>query len=336
MEDTMGKKKDLLEERVYVHLICLLGRPIHMNYTLPTSIYTERLYDFDPINSGYVAEIIFDIVSSDAGDICMNETTKVGEIHGYIINVERMKRDKRNPKDEFCNGDDITDLYWDMAAGLLGDNPKSNNIFYIDSIFIKKQQRHDQIATASLLILPMVLYEQFNVELGYLAAKAIPILDDLKHQKKDLEIYRRLCYAFWSRLGFDTAENYMYYNMANDFVKENVERLAKKHRTDYVIDVENYACCCDIKVLPENKEIHVLEYAEEPYHLDDKKFPLLQKAVLEAVGVQGEVHSWRWIFYNYQGKVREYGLTGFVSSNIRDDSYYVRMLDYYKYLVGQV
>ncbi|CVK19215.1 hypothetical protein [Sporomusa sphaeroides] len=51
--------------------------------------------------------------------------------------------------------------------------------------------------------------------------------------------------------------------------------------------------------------------------------------------MQGTVHDWRWIFYNYQGKVREHVLKGFVTSVIRDDSYYVRMLDYYKYLVEQ-
>ena len=39
------KKKDLFEERVYVHEVCLLGRPVYMNYTLPTSIYTEELID---------------------------------------------------------------------------------------------------------------------------------------------------------------------------------------------------------------------------------------------------------------------------------------------------
>lgn len=60
-----------------------------------------------------------------------------------------------------------------------------------------------------------------------------------------------------------------------------------------------------------------------------------QKAILEEVNVQGTVHDWRWIFYNYQGKVREHVLKGFVTSVIRDDSYYVRMLDYYKYLVEQ-
>lgn len=329
------KNSALCGGKLCILLDCL--QPVYMDYTLPTSIYTERLYEYRlRTGGGYVAEIIFDIISSDGGDIYTDKTTKVGEIHGYLLNVERMKRDRYNPDNEFCNGDDVSDLYWDMDEGLLGDNQKSKNIFYIDSIVVKKQQRHDQIATASLLILPTALYEQFNTEIGYLAAKAIPILDDTKLQKKDLEIYKRLCNSFWDRLGFSSTENYKYCNMAKDFVKENVERLANEARTNHIIDADGYACFCDVKVLADNNEIHILEYAEDSCHLDDKKFPLLQKAILEEVNVQGTVHDWRWIFYNYQGKVREHVLTGFVASAIRDDSYYVRMLDYYKYLVEQV
>lgn len=139
------------------------------------------------------------------------------------MNVERMKRDEYNPDDEFCNGDDISDLYWDMSEGLMGNNDKSDNIFYIDRIFIAKQHRRGKIATASMLMLPKVLYEQFNADVGYLVAKTNALLDNQKQHKIEVEVSG----VFWESLGFDIAKKYRYYNMTNDFVKENVERLEK-------------------------------------------------------------------------------------------------------------
>lgn len=80
----MGKNEKSFEERIYVHEICLIGNPVYMKQTLPASVCIERLYEFSLISSGYVAEIIFDIISSDGGCIYTDKNIKIGEIHDIL------------------------------------------------------------------------------------------------------------------------------------------------------------------------------------------------------------------------------------------------------------
>ncbi|WP_094604506.1 hypothetical protein SPSIL_052580 [Sporomusa silvacetica DSM 10669] len=99
-----------------------------MKYTLPSSAYVERPAEFSIIEGrGCVAEIKFDILGSNDNIIYKN--TQIGEIHGYLLNVDRMERDGYRSEDEYCNGDDVSDIYWSMHDDLFGNNEKSKIYF---------------------------------------------------------------------------------------------------------------------------------------------------------------------------------------------------------------
>ncbi|XFO69027.1 hypothetical protein SPSIL_052550 [Sporomusa silvacetica DSM 10669] len=98
-------------------------------------------------------------------------------------------------------------------------------------------------------MLPRVLYEQFNADLGYLVSKSFPILDKTKLQKKDTEIYQRLCNIFWDRLGFLSMENYRYYNLTNSFIGDNLSKISQTQSIEIVLSKDNeYSYCYEVKV----------------------------------------------------------------------------------------
>ena len=323
----MGKMKDIIS----VYEICLLGRPVFMKHTYPSSAYVYR-EDFSVSGAGYIMEIIFDIMGSD--DEVWFDNSKIGEIHGYLINIDRLERDGVSIEDEFSDDHDYEHVFWLMHDGRFGQNAKSNNIFFIERIFIDKTLRHNKVASKSLLLLPRVLDEQFNAAVGYIVAKPSPILDKPKLQKKDLEIYQRLCPEFWSRLGFSDMDGYKYYNINNDFVEESMERLSK-YKLGKFIDMGDKYCCrfCDVKVFLDKMEIHVMEYNSETL-LTDEEFALWRNNIFMELKLDKPVEEWKWIFYGYPGIAREFVDSNFVPASILDDSFYVRMLDYYGSFVG--
>lgn len=324
---------------MFVNEICLLGRLVFMKYTLPGTAYLCQYIDrFEYHSSGEqscVVEIIFDIIGAES-DLCSSDNAKVGEIHGYLLNIDRLDRERKDYDEFFCDGDDISEIYWSMCGGNFGNNNKSKNIFFIDQIKVNKKYRHNKIATASVLMIPKVLYEQFNVNLGYLVAKPVPTLDKPKLQKKDIEIYRRLCDAFWSRLGFASDEKYRYYNTTGDLVGETIARLSEIKYEEYdVLISDDYRFLCEVKVQQDSKEIHIFELVWDTSYLRDIDFPILQDQLLWELQLNELAKAWKWIFYNHLGKVKEFIFLGFVETNVRDDSFYVKMLDRYDYFVAQ-
>ncbi len=339
------------QEPIYVTHICLQGRPIFMDYTYPSDAYVESSCDFEITRTGYVNEIVFDIMGADGETVLGCD--KIGEIHGGLINVDRLERDCISKTEEFAGDSDYDTIFWAMDDGHLGTNENSRNIFFIDRIMVNKNQRHEKIATKSLLMLKQALYEQFNANVGYIVAKPSPILDNPKLQKEDIETYLRLCDKFWNQLGFVDIKGtdaevgadiagYKYFNTTNDLITENLARLAEwRSKEDFFTIGNRYELCCDIKVMEQSREVHVIEYTGEVegtniVHLQDSEFPLLREQLWGKLQLNGSVEDWRWILYGFPGKVREYVSTGFIPASVKDDSFYARLLDYYGCFVEKV
>ena len=109
----------------YANQICLFGSQVFMQHTYPSVAYVEMPNEFSVMGSGYISEIIFDIMGSQGEAIIDN--CKIGEIHGCLIKIDRLERDGFPKEEQFCNGDDLDDAFWAMDEGRFGQNEKSKN-----------------------------------------------------------------------------------------------------------------------------------------------------------------------------------------------------------------